>query len=61
MSTTRFSMRNLWSAVSTMWRSVSPASESNGDGDSDLFVYWIDGVGVCSGVTFIVRVGDTDG
>ena len=58
MSTTRFSMRNLWSAVLTMWRSVSPASESNSGGDSDVFVYWIDGVGVCSGATFVVRVDE---
>ena len=58
MSTTRFSMRNLWSAVLTMWRSVSPASESNRGGDSDVFVYWIDGVGVCAGATFVVRVDE---
>ena len=26
------------------------------DCDGDLFVYWVDGVGVGSGVTFVVRV-----
>ena len=39
--------------------SVSPASESNSGGDFDVFVYWIDGVGVCSGVTFVVRVDES--
>ena len=58
MLSTRLWMRNLWSAASTMWRSVSPASESNSGGDSDVFVYWIDGVGVCSGATFVVRLDE---
>ena len=58
MSSTRLWMRNLWSAASTMWRSVSPASESSGGGGPDVWVYWIDGVGVCSGATFIVRLDE---
>jgi len=58
MLSIRFWMRNLWSAVSTTMRFVSPVSESSGGDSPDVFVYWIDGVGVCSGVTFIVRVDD---
>ena len=56
---TRFTMRNLWSAVWTRLMSVSPVSESGVGDVDDVFVYWVDGVGVCSGVTFVVRVDES--
>ncbi len=52
-------MRNLWSAVWTRLMSVSPVSESGVGDVDDVFVYWVDGVGVCSGVTFVVRVDES--
>ena len=36
--------------------SVSRVSESGVGDVDDVWVYWVDGVGVCSGVTFVVRV-----
>ena len=58
MSSTRLWMRNLWSAALTSMRTVSPVSESSGGGGPDVWVYWIDGVGVCSGATFVVRLDE---
>jgi hypothetical protein len=58
MFSTRLWMRNLWSAALTSMRTVSPVNESSGGGGPDVWVYWIDGVGVCSGATFIVRLDE---
>ena len=47
-----------WNVVWTRLMSASPVSESGVGDVDDVFVYWVDGVGVCSGVTFVVRVDD---
>ena len=39
--------------------SASRVSESRVGDVGDVWVYWVDGVGVCSGVTFVVRVDES--